>query len=66
MIVQVISKFFYIYENYFSLHIPGGGVGDSDVGCKGEWGNNYNWTRTGYMESVEQCQELPPQIQSGY
>lgn len=66
MIVQVVNTGEDLGSNHFDLQIPGGGVGIFN-GCSSQWGApNDGWgSRYGGVSSLDQCNQLPSQLQNG-
>ncbi|KAG5877354.1 hypothetical protein JTB14_009278 [Gonioctena quinquepunctata] len=67
MVVQITNTGSDLGKNHFDIAIPGGGVGIFTLGCSSQWGApETGWgDRYGGVTSIEQCNELPTQLQEG-
>ncbi|OUM62864.1 glycoside hydrolase family 45 protein [Piromyces sp. E2] len=64
MVVQVTNTGYDLSNNHFDIQMPGGGVGVFN-GCKSQWNTGEDgWgKRYGGVESVAECDQLPPVLQ---
>ncbi|CAH1103745.1 unnamed protein product [Psylliodes chrysocephalus] len=67
MLVQNQDTGMYLRQNHFDLHIPGGGVGLSNLGCMHQWNTGPDgWgDRINGVWKIEMCDLLPEVLQPG-
>ncbi|CAG9839574.1 unnamed protein product [Diabrotica balteata] len=67
MLTQVTNTGDALGQNHFDILMPGGGVGEFNLGCKTQWNApDDGWgERYGGVTSLEGCNELPEQLQEG-
>ncbi|KAI8802135.1 RlpA-like double-psi beta-barrel-protein domain-containing protein-containing protein, partial [Cladochytrium replicatum] len=65
MVVQHVNTGLDLSDNHFDLQMPGGGLGIFD-GCSKQFGVDASTcARYGGVSKVEDCNNLPPVLQTG-